>query len=62
MPGKTGLELAEHGRRIHPDLPVLLASGYSSKQFIPLDQRRFTILRKPYDYEALASAIAQLTG
>jgi PAS domain S-box-containing protein len=62
MPGKTGLELAEHVRRIHPDLPVLLASGYSSKQFIPLDQRRFTILRKPYDYEALASAIAQLTG
>ncbi len=62
MPGKTGLELAEHIRSIQPELPVLLASGYSSKQFIPLDQRRFPILRKPYDYEALATAIAQLTG
>jgi hypothetical protein len=40
---------------------VLLASGYSSKQFVPLDQRRFPILRKPYKLESLAAAINQLT-
>ncbi|MCW3796894.1 PAS domain S-box protein [Sphingomonas sp. BN140010] len=60
MPGISGLELAERVRAQHPDLPVLLASGYSSKQFIPLDQRQFPILRKPYKLETLAAAIHQL--
>jgi PAS domain S-box-containing protein len=62
MPGMSGLELAEEVRNTHQELPVLLASGYSSKQFIPMDQRTFPILRKPYKLETLATAINELTA
>ena len=60
MPGESGLQLAEKVSARCPGLPVLLASGYSSKQFIPLNKRKFPILRKPYKLEALARAINQL--
>jgi len=60
MPGMNGLELASEVKRCYPAIPVLLASGYSSKQFIPKDQRAFPILRKPYKLETLAMSINQL--
>lgn len=60
MPGMSGLDLAHKLRDLCPDLPVLLASGYSSKQFTPCDQREFPILRKPYKLNSLADAINQL--
>jgi PAS domain S-box-containing protein len=60
MPGMNGLELAKAVRAIDPNIPVLLASGYSSKQFIPLDQREFPILKKPYKLETLAEGITKL--
>jgi PAS domain S-box-containing protein len=60
MPGINGLELAKRIRESHPSVPVLLASGYSSKQFIPKDQREFPILRKPYKLETLAEGINRL--
>ncbi len=60
MPGMSGLELAIEVKRIDPSIPVLLASGYSSKQFIPQDEREFPILRKPYKVETLAASISKL--
>lgn len=60
MPGMSGLELATQIRLSHGELPVLLASGYSSKQFIPVNERKFPILRKPYKLETLAAGINQL--
>ncbi|PSJ36309.1 hybrid sensor histidine kinase/response regulator [Allosphingosinicella deserti] len=60
MPGMSGLDLAQRIREARASLPLLLASGYSSKQFIPKDQREFPILRKPYKLETLAAAINQL--
>jgi len=62
MPGMSGLELATQIRLSHGELPVLLASGYSSKQFIPINERKFPILRKPYKLETLAAGINQLIG
>jgi len=62
MPGITGVDLAREIKRLFGDVPVLLASGYSSKQFIPRDQREFPILRKPYKIETLASSINQLVS
>jgi len=62
MPGENGLQLAERVIARCPGLPVLLASGYSSKQFIPQNERKFPILRKPYKLQALAGAINQLLG
>lgn len=60
MPGMNGLELAREIRRMHGQVPVLLASGYSSKQFVPRDQREFPILRKPYTLGTLASGMSQI--
>lgn len=60
MPVMNGFELATRLREMRSDVPVLLASGYSSKQFIPKDQREFPILRKPYKLETLAGSINQL--
>lgn len=60
MPGESGLDLANRISDKYPGTPVLLASGYSSKQFIPKNERKFPILRKPYKLDILASALNSL--
>ncbi|UZK68783.1 PAS domain S-box protein [Sphingomonas sp. S1-29] len=62
MPGMSGLELATQIKESRNDLPILLASGYSSEQFIPINERAFPILRKPYKLENLAAGINQLVN
>ena len=59
MPGSLdGLGLARRLREIRPDLPVLLATGYSDAA---ADVRGdFPILRKPYEIHQLSKAIATL--
>jgi PAS domain S-box-containing protein len=59
MPGRLdGLGLARRLREIRPDLPVLLATGYSDAA---ADVRGdFPILRKPYEIHQLSRAIASL--
>jgi CheY-like chemotaxis protein len=60
MPGKMdGLGLARRVREIRPQLPVLLATGYSDAA---LNVRGdFPILRKPYEIHQLSQAIAKLS-
>jgi len=60
MPGKMdGLGLARHLRDIRPDLPVLLATGYSD---VAASVRGdFEILRKPYELHQLSQALAKLS-
>ena len=59
MPGMTGIELARRIRQLRPDLPVILATGYSE-----LIQRRvepgFVTLDKPYHLEKLAAMITRV--
>jgi PAS domain S-box-containing protein len=56
MPGDMdGLALARAIREMHPGVPVLLATGYSSAA--ERVGREFPILRKPYDYDSLAEAV-----
>jgi PAS domain S-box-containing protein len=59
MPGKfDGLSLARRLREIRPNLPILLATGYSDAA---ADVRGdFPILRKPYEIHQLSQAIAKL--
>ena len=59
MPGKMdGLGLARRLREIRPDLPVLLATGYSD---VAASVRGdFSILRKPYEIHQLSRALAKL--
>jgi len=59
MPGKMdGLSLARHLKVVRPQLPVLLATGYSDAAVNVRDD--FPILRKPYEIHQLSQAIAKL--
>jgi PAS domain S-box-containing protein len=58
MPGMTGVQLAHAARRLRPDLPILLATGYAelpSGEAIDLPR-----LAKPYEQSQLAAEIAKL--
>jgi PAS domain S-box-containing protein len=59
MPGMTGLELAEHLRREHPALPVVLATGYAEATVgtAPWLPR----LAKPYRQDELEEMVRRLT-
>ncbi|WP_297110975.1 response regulator [uncultured Devosia sp.] len=58
MPGMNGLELAEAARRLKPDLPVLLTSGYSE---LPEEQPcAYPRLDKPYREDELAVRLGEL--
>ncbi len=59
MPGMGGLELAKTLRRTMPDLPVILASGYSHV-LAQEGAHGFTLLQKPYSAEQLAGALESL--
>src|SRR4029453_15270301 len=59
MPGKMdGLALAVRLREIRPNLPILLATGYSDAAANVRGD--FPILRKPYEIHQLSQAIAKL--
>ena len=57
MPGISGVELARRARANRPELPVLLASGYSEEIVAGGPAACFEFLRKPYDGDALAAAL-----
>jgi CheY-like chemotaxis protein len=55
--GRTGLELARELRRIRPDLPILMTTGYAG-EMIDLDLvDGLPLIRKPYRQDDLAEAI-----
>jgi len=56
MPGMDGHELAEHARRIRPELKVLQLSGR--------ERRRdgYPMIRKPFTEEDLAKTMQETTG
>jgi CheY-like chemotaxis protein len=57
MPGELdGLGLAEYLRQHHPELPVVLITGYAS-QLHEASARRFTVLAKPCPPDVLFAAI-----
>ena len=60
MPGKMdGLGLARRLKEIRPEVPILLATGYSDAAVNV--RGHFPILRKPYEIHQLSDAIAKLT-
>jgi two-component system NtrC family sensor kinase len=56
MPGMTGVELAQEIRRRYPDLPVVLASGYSHV-LSENGSYGFDLLQKPYSVEQLSRVL-----
>ncbi len=59
MPGVGGLELAQLIEAERPDMPVLLATGYSD-ELLSGDAKNFTVVAKPYDATVLAKAISSI--
>ena len=59
--GMTGIELARRLKVSHPDLPILLASGYTAQRLVPdSGNGDLPLLRKPYTLAQLAEAIGQI--
>ncbi len=58
MPGMTGLELARRMRQIRPEIPIILATGYSDMLERRTDSN-VTTLDKPYHLEKLSTIIAR---
>jgi DNA-binding NtrC family response regulator len=61
MPGMNGIDLAREIRRRHPDLPVLLTSGYS--HVLAQDgSHGFELLHKPYSVEQLSRLLRRVAA
>lgn len=56
MPGMNGLEMAQEVRRLYPDLPVILTSGYSHV-LAKNGQHGFELLHKPYSVQQLSRVL-----
>jgi CheY-like chemotaxis protein len=59
MPGMNGIDLAQHIRERHHDLPVLLASGYSHV-LAENGTSGFELLHKPYSIEQLSRLLRKV--
>ncbi|MEO0604245.1 MAG: ATP-binding protein, partial [Myxococcota bacterium] len=61
MPELPGRELFEQVREVHPELPVVLYSGYSAGALSDLHQlHRATYLEKPFTIEQLLQAVRRV--
>jgi two-component system NtrC family sensor kinase len=58
MPGMSGLDLGRWVRTQFPDIPVVLATGYS-EQAAAAVREGFALLNKPYSFDALSDALAR---
>ncbi|TDH61234.1 PAS domain S-box protein [Dankookia rubra] len=56
MPGLSGIELGEEVRRRHPDIPIVLTSGYSHV-LAQNGKHGFELLHKPYSIEQLSRVL-----
>jgi two-component system cell cycle sensor histidine kinase/response regulator CckA len=62
MPGMSGVELAEHVRRVRPMIPVLLMSGYTSDSLpsgVVLPPRT-SLIRKPFTAATLLGRLDRI--
>jgi signal transduction histidine kinase/ActR/RegA family two-component response regulator len=58
LPGLSGLQLAEAARAAHPNLPILLITGYAGRSAETLQLApNIEFLRKPFTLDELASRI-----
>jgi CheY-like chemotaxis protein len=60
MPGMSGVDLGKEIRRRHPDLPVILTSGYS-EVLAEEGRHGFELLQKPYAAEELSRVLRRVT-
>lgn len=58
----TGVELAAAARRLRPDLPVVLASGYVDVATVRTSALEATMIRKPYGLDDVSTALRRAIG
>jgi two-component system NtrC family sensor kinase len=58
MPGISGIEFGRIVRRQYPDIPIILASGYSDQAAVAVSEG-FRLLQKPYAIGTLQKALAE---
>ncbi len=62
MPGLTGMELVGRMRKMRPEMPIILCTGYS--ETVSVEQARdlgvCELLLKPFDFRQLATLIQKL--
>ena len=56
MPGMSGVDLGGEVRRLYPDVPVILTSGYSHV-LAQSGRHGFELLHKPYSVEQLSRVL-----
>lgn len=59
LPGMSGIELADHARRLQPAIGLVFATGDTERQAWKGPERA-TVLCKPYDGAALAGGIRRV--
>lgn len=59
MPEMTGIELAQKLRALRPELPIVLATGYSDVPRAEASGPALPRLAKPFRQDDLAAAIAR---
>ncbi|MCX4198419.1 response regulator, partial [Methylobacterium organophilum] len=58
MPGRLdGVGLAEEVQRLYPTIPVVLATGYTTRLAAA---SAFRVLAKPFSHQALAEALSEI--
>ena len=62
MPGMDGLDLFREARRLRPQLPAILLTGYVTNATEMATNEEFALMRKPVDTRALAERIGALVA
>jgi DNA-binding NtrC family response regulator len=61
MPRLGGIELAKRISKMHPEIPILLATGYPDQQAVAESTApQFELLRKPFAIGELISKVGSL--
>jgi CheY-like chemotaxis protein len=59
LPGVSGYELAEAGRKLRPGLKMILMTGYAPRLPTTLELSVHCVLQKPFGIAALTEVIAE---
>lgn len=60
LPGRSGLELAEHLTAARPSTAVLLVSGHAPESYLERGSARFARIAKPYSLATLACEVRRV--
>ncbi|WP_310468736.1 response regulator [Sphingomonas sp.] len=57
MPRVSGVELVRGARRLHPELPALIVTGYAERDAVRMEEDQVSVLFKPFTLEELSESI-----